>query len=350
MIAYRLNTYRGFCQRTLACWSIPALLLTSACGSITSMDATAAGCPAAGCFADASVDSKGPVSDAGSPDVDSAVSQNPLCGTGCSPNNENACVGIVLDAGADAAAPPSDAGHGDAGAYDAALVKDAAAEVDVVDIDAGGGNMGGYFGPSTPSGADAAPAGPAVACQVTWAGDTTSAVCTASGLGQVKDPCSKSSDCAAGLTCVGTLAIAQCLRYCCGVNDDCGTGFYCSEEVARDSDPAAQHKVPVCVLGRGCDPLNPASDPNKCDTGLSCVIVKSDGTTGCIALPKDAAQEGESCKSVPCAEGFVCAKTTNTCMRLCHVGGSDECAGGVCKGGSTNLPVGFGICLVIYDD
>lgn len=314
------------------------------------MEATdAPGCPAAGCFGDASIESIVPSPEAGEAQVDAGGTRNPLCGTGCNPNLVEACKEFDAGMAADAAPPPADGGG-----YDASSGKDSEADANAEKKDdAAGGNMGGSFGPSTPNDNEGGVPGPAYACQVAWAGETTEAVCTASGPGKAKDPCSRSSDCAAGLTCVGTLSIAQCLKYCCGADDNCDPGFYCSEEVARDywadhpgSDP---RKVPVCVPGRGCDPLDPESDPKKCDPGLSCAIVKSDGTTGCIPLPKDAAKQGESCKDVPCAEGFVCAKTTNTCMQLCHVGASDECEGGVCQGGSTNLPAGFGICVGNYD-
>jgi hypothetical protein len=156
---------------------------------------------------------------------------------------------------------------------------------------------------------------------------------------------------------VGSLSIAQCLEYCCQGNDSCSTGFYCSEEIARDyladhpsASPSELRKVPVCVAAKGCDPLDPEQGANKCETGLSCAIVRSDGTTGCVALPKDAAKLGASCKEVPCAQGYVCAKAANTCMQLCHVASTTgECEGGVCQGGSTNLPAGFGICVGSYD-
>lgn len=344
MMAYRTTTSRGRRQRTLP-WTI-SLLALAACGSLSSIDAADEQCPASGCFADAAVDAKGPTPDVVTPEPDSGLTPSPLCGTGCDPDQDYACVDVdaEVDAGAwvDAAPPPSDAES----------PKDAAA-------DTSGGNMGGeYNASSSVPGGDADVGNKAAfSCQVSWPGQTAVASCQPAGKGAVKDPCSRSTDCQAGLTCVGTLSIGKCLEYCCMGNSNCQSGYYCSDEFARDyfadnpsADPSELRKVPVCVPGRECDPVDPENDPKRCDTGLSCAVVRSDGTTGCVLIPKDAARDGESCKDGPCAEGLVCAKTTHTCMKLCHVvSSSDECAGGVCQGGSTNLPSGFGVCVASPD-
>jgi hypothetical protein len=352
MMAYRTMPCRGARQRTLSWISTVLVLGLSACGSLSTLDSAGQECPASGCFADAAVDAKGPSPDVNNPEPDSAVTPNPLCGTGCDPDQSKACEDVEPDAdggqyadgAADGGPSPLDAGTSDGGKA----------------ADSSGGNMGGEFGASAaPNGEDAGGVpGPAFGCQVSWPAQTVVASCAATGKGAVNDPCSRSTDCAAGLTCVGSLSIGKCLKYCCLGNTNCtAAGFYCSDEVARDyladnpsSDPSDWRKVPVCIPGRACDPVDPQNDPNKCENGLSCAIVKSDGTTGCVSLPSDAAKDGGSCKDTACAEGFVCAKTTNTCMKLCHVVSStDECAGGVCQGGSTNLPAGFGICVASPD-
>jgi len=272
-------------------------------------------------------------------------------GTGCDPDQGNACAEVKPDAG----------GYADAGAdvlTDVGIPSDGGPQ-DTGNADSSGGNMGGEFGASSVPNNDDGGTGdlPAFGCQVSWPGQTTAATCVAAGKGAVNDPCARSTDCAAGLTCVGSLSIGRCLKYCCLGNTNCLTGFYCSDEVARDyladnpsADPSELRKVPVCLPGRGCDPVDPDNDPNRCEAGLACAIVRSDGTTGCVSLPNDAAKDGGSCKDSPCAQGYVCAKTTNTCMKLCHVvSSSDECDGGVCQGGSTNLPSGFGICVASPD-
>jgi hypothetical protein len=341
---------RGARQRTFWWLSVVLGAAVAGCGSLTSVEVNDQ-CPPEGCFPDASVDdAKGGSPDVVTPEPDSGPLPNPSCGLGCDPDQDKACINQELEAGADAGA-----GH------DAASVPDDA-ELDASDeADSPGGNMGA-FGPSSSPNAEDAGKPAAFACQVTWEGQSPKAECTASGAGKMNDACSRSSDCAAGLTCVGTLSIGRCLKYCCVGNDACPSaskdspaGFYCSDEISRDylidhptADPAELRKVPVCVAGRGCDPIDPDKDPSRCDTGLSCAIVRSDGTTGCVALPAEAAKEGGSCKDVPCAEGHVCAKTTNVCMKLCHTAKSDECVGGVCQG-STNVPAGFGICVRSYD-
>lgn len=197
---------------------------------------------------------------------------------------------------------------------------------------------------------------PAYGCRVSWETSGATASCSTAGSGKAKGPCLTSADCAAGFACVGTVA-PQCLHFCCFGNTSCAAGYYCSEEIAADylavhpsANPSEMQRVPVCVPARNCDPIDAAHDPNACEKGLACSIVRSDGTTGCIALPADAPGEGGSCKDDSCAQGFVCAKATNTCMKLCHVSSTtDECAGGVCQGGSTNLPEGIGICVGVAD-
>lgn len=345
--------HRGARQRTQLWLCVTFCALLNACGSLTSMEAAPAGCPPEGCFGDASVDgdAKGPSPDAITPQPDSAVPTSPFCGSGCDPDQDQACINVEMDAEA-----------GDAADMDMGVPEpDGSTAADAMDeSDASGGNMGGKFGASSsPSGGeDAGAPSPAFACQVTWNATAPISQCTLAGPGKMNDPCSRSSDCAAGLTCVGTLTIGRCLKYCCLGNDACPAmseqnplGLYCSDEISRDylvdhaaDDPSKLARVPVCVAGRGCDPVDPENDPKRCETGLSCAIVRSDGTTGCIALPDDAAKDGGSCKDVPCAEGYICAKANNVCMKLCHTSASDECAAGVCQAGTTSLPAGLGIC------
>jgi len=340
---------------------LPLLLAAGGCSSLSSVDDSQMSCPETGCFADAAVDNTVPVADVTTPPADAAeTKKHPFCGTGCDPDNDAICKSYVppdagvqdaakqdaADGGADASSAFSDGGEIDSDASKSAE-------------DAASGNMGAYgaSGKEPDNGGEPEENLPEFGCRVSWETSGATATCNAAGSGKAKDPCLTSEDCAAGFACVGTVA-PQCLHYCCQGNINCVSGYYCSEEIAADyladhpsANPSELQRVPVCVPARNCDPIDPEHDPNACDKGLACAIVRSDdGTTGCVALPSDAPGEGGSCKDVSCAQGFVCAKATNTCMKLCHVASTaDECAGGVCQGGSTNLPEGLGICVGASD-
>jgi hypothetical protein len=61
------------------------------------------------------------------------------------------------------------------------------------------------------------------------------------------------------------------------------------------------------------------------------------------------AAAGASCDDeTRCAENLVCSRASNAqtgkCLRLCRVG-IDTCNGGVCQGGSKELPENIGICV-----
>ncbi len=339
--------------RTVFSPRLASVLLVALCGggTLSSLEEAPLSCPETGCFADAAVDNTVPSADVTTPVPDAAVTQmHPFCGTGCNPDLVEACSSYApADAGSGDSAPPGDA----AGTSEAGLDGGKTAE------DAASGNMGAYgaSGKAPDNGDEVDENFPAYGCRVTWSASETLAACSAAGTGKDKAPCSSSADCAAGYACVGT-TIAQCQKFCCVGNEACPAGAYCSEEIARDyltdhpsANPSELRRVPVCIPARGCDPIDSTGDPNACETGLSCAIVRSDGTTGCVALPENAPGEGGSCKDVPCAQGYVCAKSTNTCLKLCHVSSSeDECAGGVCQGGSTNLPAGLGVCVGSYDE
>jgi hypothetical protein len=231
---------------------------------------------------------------------------SPLCGSGCDPDWTAAC--------ADDAAARAPAEGGD---------------------EAGDG--GGLPYPGDAEADEAPPGAPAAACHVIRGDGGPVATCEPAGAGETGDACDSSRDCAPGLGCVGTVASAKCRPWCCGDPEGCPAGAYCAPRHLRDdaaSVPPIQ--VPACVPADRCQLL----DPLACDAGRVCAIVRSDGTTACVEPGPGLV--GDPC---PCAGGFVCAKTTNRCLRLCHTGAAGECPDGTCQGGSAGFPPGFGVCV-----
>lgn len=308
------------------------------CGDLASVDDAAPTanhpCGPEGCFNDAG--QNGAVSDVapgiGSPDAadEAAAAVHPFCALACQPDNVEACSGFnggSVD-GPDAGAP---------GSSDASTAE--------------GGNMGGgdYEPPPTADAGvldeDAAVEGAAsFACQVQKASGMPVAQCVLAGTGTDGAPCVNAGDCAPGFACVGDEDTGVCRAYCCHGTASCQQpGTYCAERTSRDvfgRDPGAL-MLPVCVAGDPCVLLPADGQSSGCDEGQACSIVRNDGTTACVT--PGSSVEDEPC---PCAEGYVCSRATNRCVQLCHVAeGYNECLEGVCQGGTTGLPEGYGVCV-----
>lgn len=310
---------------------------------------------------------------------------SPLCGKGsCDPDFEQACSpsGAIdagaIDAGGDAAMadaaseasddatgePDDDASSGadasfdddgsadDDASIDAAPSDDAASDDDGpapgdadadADAAAGDANDDALFTPAD-AGAPANPPPSAMACHVEPTSSGPTSMCGPAGTGQAGAACDSSSDCAPGLGCVGTANAGECQPYCCGDPENCPKQTYCTPRPSRDDAASpSPMMVPACVPATPCTLL----EPQPCAAqGLVCGLVRADGTTSCV--PAGTGQLDEPC---PCAFGFVCAKSTNKCLKLCHTGqGSTECPGGTCQGGAGGLPAGFGVCVGAVGD
>lgn len=154
-------------------------------------------------------------------------------------------------------------------------------------------------------------------------------------------PCHRGMDCAAGLGCAAADGQGGvCRQYCCGNVESCAPGTYCdersmAESLAEGNTPVS---IPVCVPATSCELL----DDSVCPAGLTCTIVREDGTTSCV-VPGD----GRADDPCPCAPGFVCSMLTNQCKQLCRIDGrSQDCGTNAkCQGGSTVYPPGFGVCV-----
>jgi hypothetical protein len=170
-------------------------------------------------------------------------------------------------------------------------------------------------------------------------------VCVAVGDGAIDAPCQTAADCAAGAACIPTeqagnqTASGICRPYCCDDVEACDVGSFCAP---RPQAEDADLEVPVCVAVTPCELLK----EDACAPGLTCSVVREDGTTSCVEPGT-----GGLCQPCPCAAGFVCAVHTGLCEKLCRTDGTgDDCGGGFCQGGSSDYPSGIGVCVGGEDD
>lgn len=184
------------------------------------------------------------------------------------------------------------------------------------------------------------PAGQTLHCQLVLDDGDAIPSCRPAGRFEAGGPCHSGADCAAGLGCVAADGEGGvCRQYCCGHVESCAAGTYCDERPMAESVVAsAPVPIPVCVPAMNCELLN----DSVCPTGLTCTIVREDGTTSCV-VPGEG-RTGEQC---PCAPGFVCSMLTNQCKQLCRIDSrAQDCgAGAKCQGGSAIYPAGFGVCV-----
>jgi hypothetical protein len=172
------------------------------------------------------------------------------------------------------------------------------------------------------------------ACQLVPNGGALEAKCGMAGNGGNGAPCSLSEPCQAGFGCVATEVTPICRQYCCDDLESCPASTYCTKAPMVD----VMLDIPVCQPVTPCELLNDAT----CPAGQTCAIVRLDGTTSCIN--PGPGTDGAGC---PCAPGYTCSQTDNTCLKLCHTQGGDECGpNGTCQGGTKPYPPGIGICIM----
>jgi hypothetical protein len=286
--------------------------------------------------------------DVGTPDqhlpLDSGA-PSPLCGRGCDPDDEMACV--------DGASAPQEGG------------RDAERDGAVTGSDA---SPGPEAGPRDSGLRRDVEGMPSQACQVRRSGSERSATCGPAGYGQNGNPCVSSADCAAGLACVGDDKAALCRPYCCKGSEggdashgdsgtsSCPVGDFCAERPLRDdADSAEPLRVPVCVTAEKCSlfeqyPCPPGPNvPCICPAGTACTVVRNDGTTGCVE-PGTGVQ-GEACSArAPCAAGHLCSRVTSKCVKLCSTTATEsDCGNGRCQAAS-GLPANWGVCVGLMGD
>jgi hypothetical protein len=285
---------------------------------------------------------------------DSAPTRSPLCGFGgCFPGNPSACGATPEGDGAtwayarhalpheddassedaqDEHAPPrpvdagEDASRADASVADVSIDAPADGATDVGANDEPKVQRSCYVRPS-----DLVP------------GSRVTTECTPVGQGAAGSACDDSSDCGALLACVEVNAKPTCRRFSCALPTSCPTGsFYQLEPLRVAGATMFDLKVPVCLPTDHCDFM---ASPSTCPKGQVCAVVGSEGDTTCVV--PGTAQLGDACDDLNfCAEGLVCSKLKNQCLKICRTSaGMTECPGGTCQGGNLSLPDGFGICV-----
>jgi hypothetical protein len=184
---------------------------------------------------------------------------------------------------------------------------------------------------------------PTLGCYIKPGGASVVTECAQVGLAEVGVACNDSTDCDALLACVEVNGQAVCRPVSCALPIQCPSGNFYQEAPLRVAGVTrADIKVPVCLPNDHCMLL---AMPNPCPLGEVCAVVGGEGETTCI-IP-GTAQQGDWCdEATRCAEGLLCSKFKNQCVKLCHVGsGTAECPGGMCQGGNRSVPYGFGICV-----
>ena len=152
-----------------------------------------------------------------------------------------------------------------------------------------------------------------------------------------------SSDCRAGLACVGTVGVGQCLPYCCDTITPCSRGTFCAPRPLLEKGRHAPLEVPVCAPAGGCrldEPAGCQGPTCSCPVDQACTVVGSDGTTACVT--PGTGHAGDPC---PCAAGYFCAKGQSACVKICKTDGTDgACAPGKCQI-APGFPDRFGLCI-----
>jgi len=290
--------------------------------------------------------------------------QNPLCDpredAACVPDSPISCRDYVPPApppsdepssgGAAASAQAGAKGESGAGG-DSAVPTDSSRAGD--GGESGTGGEGGAAGAAGASGPNTGTT-PKYGCHVQRIPTAPTAAfsrCSLAGPGAENAPCLTSSDCQAGLGCIGDQNAGSCQRFCCQDANDCAQGTYCAERPLRDAITNASTEgaanislvVPVCVHAENCDLGAPYPCPKgsecACKSGTACVVVRPDGTTTC-AVP-GTGTVGQAC---PCAWGHVCSAATGQCLKLCYTRDSGTCGDGRCQS-AAELPDGWGVCI-----
>jgi hypothetical protein len=285
-------------------------------------------------------DSSSPPPSEDSGPFDAGMSRSPLCGTiGCFPGNPSACGATAPVDGAafrhEALDDASDAPELEAASADAGSDASVAPSVDG-SADASGDAPSDVGANDEPKVAQSCYIKPVVKGVITE--------CAPAGPGAGGDPCDDSTNCAAGLACVDVNQKPVCRPFSCAVPVQCTAGsFYQEASLRVQGFTRGDVKVPVCLPNDRCELL---AVPNPCSPGLVCAVVGNAGETSCIA-PGTAKLDEPCDDSNLCAEGFICSKLKNQCLKICHVASPPtmECPGGTCQGGNLSLPKDFGICV-----
>lgn len=169
--------------------------------------------------------------------------------------------------------------------------------------------------------------------------------CVTAGKAAQGTPCTSTSGCAKGLTCV----FGTCHAFCDKPDSACtlpGTG---SCIAVKGQGGAAVPNYDVCLVS--CDPRDPMACGGTTAAGTGVCFVDDKGTTDC--QKGGTRTENQTCSPTDdCGPALVCVDITqggaksSLCKRWCRVGTAD-CGGSTCGSFSTKVMVNgveYGVC------
>jgi len=169
-------------------------------------------------------------------------------------------------------------------------------------------------------------------CEVDQVALDGSSSCVTAGSNAIATTCSKTTDCAQGLTCV----FGFCRPYCSTDGAKCpqpGTGN-CVNLVDGSSNPIPN--LLVCRLNCTLD------NASSCGGGAGNCGPDDKGGTDCF--PAGSSTSCSSSNPFTCQAGYVCL-TSNLCKKWCKAG--TTCPSGACGSFSTPVMIGsqeYGVC------
>lgn len=170
------------------------------------------------------------------------------------------------------------------------------------------------------------------------------AVCVAAGSVAMGQPCTRTSSCAQGLTCI----FGTCHAFCDNPGRACALpGTYGCEQIKTTEGDDVPN---LSICRTACAPHEPSSCGGKTTEGVG--VCYADGKGGTDCQSGSAKIEGDECSPKDaCGPGLVCTtvKTTSksTCKKWCRVGQADCGAGNTCNGFNPEVKVGavvYGAC------
>lgn len=167
--------------------------------------------------------------------------------------------------------------------------------------------------------------------------------CVAFGKAAAGSPCTTTSGCARGLTCV----FGTCHAFCDVDGDPCANGS-CMALSLSDDTPIPNYEV----CSHPCDLRDPMACGGATPAGTGVCSTDGMGSTDCVAggnlTEKEPCSAGGECgPALVCITLTIGNETTSECRRWCRVGEGDCGGASVCQGFSTKEiidGVEYGIC------
>jgi hypothetical protein len=152
-------------------------------------------------------------------------------------------------------------------------------------------------------------------------------------------PCTYSTDCAAGMICIGYRSDLSVCRKICALDADCNAGYRCLGS-SSGCMPAIQGKY----CQKLCDNIT-REGATSCGTGFKCDISCTDsGANPAMCLLAGSLTSGSCSSYTDCAAGYTCFDSvcTATCRTNADCTGGATCSQDIFCAGTVNT--GFHVC------